>query len=91
MSGKNAKDIRNQIRNVALEILPQVISNEAFAKLQTEMHSRLDQVTAEIRQALTSMAERQKDVQNYLMREISAGQSARPASAPTPEQADESK
>lgn len=79
------KDIRKQIRNVAIELLPQITGAEAFQQLQVEMHKRLDAVTEEVRATLLSMQERQKDVQNYLMREISAGQAvtAPPSAEPT--------
>ena len=58
----NAKDLRKQLRNICLEILPELLASEAIktveAKLRSEMNERLNLID-----------ERQKQIQGYVVRQ----------------------
>lgn len=75
MSDKNFKAIRKQIRNVVKEFLPDVLSTEYTAsihkRLSEELTQRMDVIANGARETLKNIDERQKDFQNYVVKEIS--------------------
>lgn len=82
MSDKTAKLIRSQVRNVCQEITPDILKQEVFEllynRLREEIINRMAVVEANVNKALDDMAQRQKDVQGLLVREITAQQSFKP-------------
>lgn len=72
MSDKNSKQVRGQLRIIAKEILPEVISNETYKELQKLVTVRLDNIEKMVREALEGMSNRQKDAQDFLVRQVSS-------------------
>lgn len=66
----DAKLIRGQLRQIAKEVLPEVIQEQLFVKLQEEMNARLNQISKDITATLAAIDSRSKDVQSYVMREV---------------------
>lgn len=62
MSQSTLKDLRKQIRNVARELLPEIMQHELYAmveiKLRKELTERLDKIDR-----------RQADIQSFLVRQ----------------------
>ena len=83
MSSKDMKDLRKQLRNVCQEITPDILKQEVFEqlynRLREEIVNRMAVVESRVIKALDEMAQRQKDVQGLLVREITAQQSFKPA------------
>lgn len=73
-SNRDAKDIRKQVRNVAQEIMPEIFSNEAVAaldkKLSGEIGERLDRVEKYVKETLTSIDTRTRNIQGFLLRDV---------------------
>lgn len=64
------KQARGQLRQIAKEILPEVMASELFAALQAETATRLNALTAEVREQLKAMDQRSRDMQSFIMREV---------------------
>ncbi len=71
---KQAKRDRGALRQIVKEEMPALMQAEAFNALRIEMYKTLDKIANDVQASLKQMQERQKDVQNYLIREVSAGQ-----------------
>lgn len=80
---KELKAIRGQLRQIAKEMMPEVLASELLLKLQEEQKARLNELAKMVVDRLNEMDDRQKAVQSYIMREA--------ANATTPQfsQADE--
>lgn len=82
MSDSNVKFLRRQVRNVAQELAPTLITNELLVelekKLAARLEDRLDKISAYIKTTLETIDARSKEVQSYVVRN-----SAIPATAPT--------
>lgn len=76
---KELKAIRGQLRQIAKEILPEVMGGELFAALQKEQRARLEEIAKMVTDRLNQIENRSKDVQSFIMRE------AANATAPKPE------
>lgn len=61
MSGKQAKLLRKQLRNVVKELLPETLSSELVANVQANL-------SRQMKEGLTKIDERQKDLQAYFIR-----------------------
>lgn len=68
--GSSAKELRKQLRNICLELLPELIKNELFTVLQQANRDRLELIAADVKKALADISDRQKDVQNMIMRDL---------------------
>lgn len=88
MSDKNAKALRKSLRNVVQEILPEILNSEMVdaikSKLSQELGLRMDVIAKDAQKTLSAIDERQKDFQNFLLRQAVAAQ-APSAEAPAVE------
>lgn len=80
---KNAKRDRGQLRQIVQETLPEVLKDaliqEAYDRLKGEIDLRLRGIETQLREALTRMDNRAKEVQDFLVRQVTV---APPAAAP---------
>lgn len=76
------KQARGQLRQIAKEILPEVMASELFAALQAENAARLNALTAEVREQLKAMDQRSRDMQSFIMREVTNNVRAEVSSKP---------
>ena len=76
----NIKQIRGQIRQIVQEILPDLIREELFKALEAQVALRLKQISdgtradvkalgEQMNKTLSSIDERSKSVQHYVMRQ----------------------
>lgn len=74
MSDKNAKALRKSLRNVVQDILPSILTEELTAaiykKLSAEMGQRMDIIANNARETLSTIDERQKDIQSFVTRSL---------------------
>jgi hypothetical protein len=74
MSSGNAKDMRKQIRNVAQEMMPQVLASETVVglkqaivmDLQTEINAKLQAIQKMVEESLKRIDDRAMDVQSFM-------------------------
>lgn len=66
---KEIKAIRGQLRQIAKEMLPEVMAAELFVKLQEEQRARLTEIAKMVTERLDQIESRSKDVQSFIMRE----------------------
>lgn len=89
MSDKNIKLIRKQIRNVCQEMFGEVLSNELVSNvkttLQKEAGERMGKLEEHVKETLTKIDERAKDVQGYIMREVASQMAAAKGITSTPD------
>ena len=76
----NAKVMRGQLRQIVKEMLPEILSGELLATIQNDNTKRLEEVKTMVRDALTQMDNRSKNVQDMIVRLTS-----NPLPAPTEE------
>lgn len=77
---KEIKAMRGQLRQIAKEILPEVLAGELFAALHTEQTKRLNELATMVTTRLNEIESRSKDVQSYIMREIANNAAPKPTS-----------
>lgn len=86
MSDKNAKALRKSVRNVVQQILPEILTSEMVdaikKKLSEELTLRMDVIAKDAQNTLKNIDERQKDFQNFLVKEVAKSS---PLPAPTGE------
>lgn len=70
MNSKSAKALRNQLRQVVQEVLPEVLAGDLYKKLQEYNTGRLDLITEEVRKTLQHLDDRSKSVQDYIVRQV---------------------
>lgn len=75
---KEAKLIRGQLRQIAKEILPEVMAGELFVKMQEENVKRLNEIAKMVNDRLNEIDSRSKDVQSYIMREVANAAAPKP-------------
>ncbi len=64
-----AKVIRGQLKQIALEALPAVIQSELYKELQKQTDARLNAIDKHIRDTLKQLEEKQKDFFNSIIRQ----------------------
>lgn len=64
------KVIRGQLRQIAKEILPEVLSAEMETKIMKHVDTRLDYMTNMIKSTLDQLDRRSKDMQSYVVRNV---------------------
>lgn len=74
MSGKQTKQVRNEIRQLVKELLPQILQQELYKELHGEMKKTLNLVQERAEDSAKRMEERHSNIISMLMREF-----ARPA------------
>jgi hypothetical protein len=74
ISMSDAKLLRGQLRQIAKELLPEVLAGELFVKLQEEQRARLTEIAKMVNDRLIEMEARSKDVQSMMIREIAKSQ-----------------
>ena len=70
---KTIKQVRGQLRQLTKEILPDLMSSELFSNLEKQIEQRLKLIETKVLEAVSGMETRQKDLQNYIMREVARG------------------
>jgi hypothetical protein len=85
---KDTKLLRGQIRQIAKEMLPEMMTSELAESIRRELskqiNGRLDAVVKNIQDTLKGMDDRSKDIQDYIVRaslKPAAASSSSPASA----------
>ncbi len=82
---KEIKQIRGQLRQIVKELLPELVTQELqtamYKQLAAELSAKLSAIDAEIKQQLTAMSDRAKDMQSFLMREMIGNAQARPVTS----------
>lgn len=68
----NLKAYRKQIRNLAQELLPEMVKDELFKALSAQIHAQVEQISANVKFTLKSIDERSKDIQSYIVRQSTA-------------------
>lgn len=72
----DVKLIRKQLRNVIQEMGPEILNEQAFkiglARLQTQVEGRLTDLEKHVKETLVKIEERNKDVQNFIMRAVTS-------------------
>jgi len=85
----DAKLIRKQLRNVVQEHMPEVMSSElynaVYKKINDQVDARLHALEAHVKQALTAIDSRAKDVQSLIVREMLAVKAQAPVEAALPQ------
>lgn len=83
---KDVKFIRGQVRQIVKEELPVVMSAELksalYAEIKAAVTHQLTQISQQVSESLKGMEERQKDIQNFIMRQV-AQMAANPPNAET--------
>lgn len=74
--GNEAKVIRGQLRQIAKELLPEVMAAEVnkaqYARLQAEILSKLKLIEENVRDTLIKLDQRSKDAQAYIIRQVNS-------------------
>ena len=70
------KDLRKQLKNIVQDLLPSMLTEELhkaqYAKLSSELQARMDSVERHVKETMHEMNNRNKDVQSYLVRQVTA-------------------
>jgi len=64
----NAKLVRSQLRQIAKELLPEILTQALYAEIGKEVTARLNEIQANIKENLERIDQRSKDVQSYIVR-----------------------
>jgi hypothetical protein len=67
----NPKDLRKQLRNVAKELLPEILTQAQFEELKRRIDEKLAQIEKDTKATMHTMNERHKDTMSYLVRQVS--------------------
>jgi len=70
MSANQTKKLRNEVRAAVQELLTDELKTAVYVELSALIKSRLEQISFEVKDSIKRMDERQKDVQNMLVREL---------------------
>ena len=62
----NSKELRGQLRQIAKEMLPELLASEVYRLVE----EKLKEVQGSINETLKKMDDRSKDVQSYVMRQV---------------------
>lgn len=69
----DAKQVRNQVRNVARELLPDILEQELTGAIRKEVlahvDKRLNEIAAHMKHVLDTIDQRSKDSQAYVIRQ----------------------
>lgn len=92
MGDRVFKAIRQQLRNVVKEFLPEVLTQELKTEisgdLAKEIGARLTAIEGDVKKTMEEMNQRSKDVQSYLVRAVTNPAQTDNVVSPTePEQA----
>lgn len=86
MSDKNFKEIRKQLRNVSKDTIKDLLTEEVYAslelRLRQDMVKELGIIQSDIAETLATIDERSKNVQQFIMNQIST-QLAQNTTTPT--------
>lgn len=66
----NIKEIRKQLRTVAKELLPEVLTNAILEEIQNQTRLELMKLSDLVRQNLKEINDRQRSVQDMIMRDL---------------------
>jgi len=86
--GKEArlKEVRKQLRNIVKENFQELAKNELYTAAREEMSATLVQIRSDVNTKLTEIDNRSKDVQNFIMREMTSNLRANAEAVETPAQ-----
>lgn len=63
----DVKQIRGQLRQIAKELLPEVLNEQQYESLRKHVDSRMDEVQKYVKETMDLMNTRQKEVLKYLV------------------------
>lgn len=86
MNGKQVKELRSQLKNLVREMLPELLAAEYYVRLTEQNKKQLDLVQSLVKDTLTRIDERQKTIQEAVIRELAKSSSAAPTTPVVPEQ-----
>lgn len=66
------KELRKALRNVCQDLLPEMMKTEIYMQLQKENNDRLNHIIKTINEAVERLEQRQKDVQSFLVRQVTS-------------------
>lgn len=69
MANQEKRD-RGQLRQIAKELLPDLLKSEAFIAIQRQVFGRLEEIAKTINAKLSAMEEEQRKFQSYIVREL---------------------
>lgn len=69
MSSQTKRD-RGQLRQIAKEILPEVLTQESLMAIQRIMFDRLEKMAKHINDRLDAVDQKQKDLHSYVVRQL---------------------
>lgn len=78
MSDKNIKALRGQVRQAVKELMPEIIKSESYQAIMKAVEEKLRAIEKQVLDTLEAMQNRQKDLQNYIMREVTLSTSPAP-------------
>lgn len=65
------KDLRKQLKNVLVEILPSTLTDMQFEMLNKKIDERLKKIEDDTKAIMTEMNERHRSTMGYLIRQVS--------------------
>lgn len=72
MSDKNFKDIRKQLRNIAKELMPEILRQEMVLNAMKEVQAHITRISNHINSRLDAVDEKQKEFHSYIVRQLAA-------------------
>lgn len=74
MSDKNFKEIRKQLRSVAKDMIPEVLTSEVMKaiheQLAKDINTRMKSLEDSVKAQMSEINERHKDTMSFLVRQI---------------------
>lgn len=65
------KELRGQLRQIAKELLPELLNEAQYEELRKHVDARITEVEKFVKATLTEMNTRHKDTMGYLVRQVS--------------------
>jgi hypothetical protein len=66
----NLKQLRGQLRQIAKELLPELLTGEFREQMEQLIKARMDQIEADTKKTMHEMNTRHKDTMGYLVRQV---------------------
>jgi len=70
---KNTKVLRGQLRQIAQELLPELMKEALFEEITKQMIARVNAIEEFTKKTMTEMNERHKDTMGMLVRSVVVG------------------
>lgn len=67
------KEVRKQLRQILVEILPETLTDLQFEMLNKKIDERLNKIEEDTKAVMKEMSQRQKDTLGYVVRNATLG------------------